>query len=126
MSPDEVGKHLENITPGTLVEIYLKGDRSGSHPVKGIVKEILSHSPFHPYGIMVRLEDGKVGRVQNILSEICAPNQEIPRPEERELDFPTLISKGENEFVEFKSSALWSKSLTENDFLYYIEFRRKC
>jgi uncharacterized repeat protein (TIGR03833 family) len=31
------------------------------------VKRILTSSNFHPHGIKVQLEDGKVGRIQNIV-----------------------------------------------------------
>ncbi|HUV33691.1 MAG TPA: YwbE family protein, partial [Candidatus Desulfaltia sp.] len=34
---------------------------------RGVVKDILTNSPTHPHGIKVRLTDGKVGRVQQIL-----------------------------------------------------------
>jgi uncharacterized repeat protein (TIGR03833 family) len=212
MFPSDVSKQRENIIIGTHVEIYLKDDRSGNNPVQGVVKEILTHSYFHPYGIMVALEDGSVGRVQKILSSVtndsndpeqlsssnnstvhrnelrnnsdkitqylldrnepycddclsklleiyprqtinqicrklenqkkiergagvrsaCSKNKIVnvsgsvssiqkgrfvskktsPHQKER-IDFPTLIQKGEDEFVEFKTSALWSKNLTE-------------
>ena len=34
---------------------------------EGVVKDILTSSPVHPRGIKVRLLDGTVGRVQEIL-----------------------------------------------------------
>jgi uncharacterized repeat protein (TIGR03833 family) len=34
---------------------------------KGVVKDILTKSPNHPHGIKVRLENGQVGRVKEIL-----------------------------------------------------------
>jgi uncharacterized repeat protein (TIGR03833 family) len=230
---DDAGKHLENISPGSEVEIILKEDRTGKNPVRGIISDILTHSSFHPYGIMVQLEDGAIGRVQRIISnkdkvtirkpesyksskytslnnvekiqqflvdqkkpycddcvsEILSifPRQQINQisrrleakgtitrnhgvcyecrrakivnrdesysddqpksrltlvkrasrsdiiqlddeeiesgdppskiaitlPKIKEIDFPLLVKKGENEFVEFKSSSLWSKNLTE-------------
>src|SRR5208337_2152343 len=67
---DDAGKHLENIKTGLTVEIFLKEDRAGKNPIHGIVSEILTHSSFHPYGIMVQLDDGKIGRVQRILTEV--------------------------------------------------------
>ena len=36
---------------------------------EGIVARILTNSPTHPHGIKVMLENGKVGRVQAILSQ---------------------------------------------------------
>jgi uncharacterized repeat protein (TIGR03833 family) len=209
---EEAGKHLENISPGVSVEIFLKEDRYGKNPVQGIIQDVLTHSSFHPHGIMVQLEDGKIGRVQRIisdksekttipkqenaqssqsmkyaslnniekiqqylvetgkvycddcLSEILSifPRQQInqgcrrlesegiirrqngtcyscsknkivnssgdilpisvkktapilPSQKSKEIDFPSLINNGENEFVEFKSSILWSKTLTEEE-----------
>ncbi|OPX62213.1 MULTISPECIES: YwbE family protein [unclassified Methanoregula] len=113
MDADDAGKHLENIKTGISVEIILKEDRSGKNPIQGIVSEILTHSSFHPHGIMVRLEDGKIGRVQKILSEISSTILVKPPVVNNEIDFTELVKNGENEFVEFKSSALWSKNLNE-------------
>jgi uncharacterized repeat protein (TIGR03833 family) len=51
------------------VEIVLKEDqRTGKRSI-GIVRDILTSAPYHPHGIKVRLEDGRVGRVQGILSD---------------------------------------------------------
>lgn len=109
----DVGKHLENIKTGLTVEIFLKEDRSGKNPVQGVVSEILTHSSFHPHGIMVRLEDGNIGRVNKVVSEIN-PSTPVKKPiKPKEIDFGDLVKNGENEFVEFKSSALWSKFLTD-------------
>ena len=107
------GKHLESIKTGLAVEIFLKEDRAGKNPIQGIVSEILTHTSFHSHGIMVRLEDGKIGRVQKILSEFTPSTTAIKTIQSKDIDFPELVKKGENEFVEFKSSALWSKNLTE-------------
>lgn len=58
-----------NIKPGMLVNIILKKDqRSGAH-TEGIVKELLTSAPKHHRGIKVRLEDGQIGRVQEIIDE---------------------------------------------------------
>jgi uncharacterized repeat protein (TIGR03833 family) len=35
---------------------------------EGVVKDILTKSSNHPHGIKVRLEDGIVGRVKEILN----------------------------------------------------------
>ena len=111
---DDAGKYLENIKTGFAVEIFLKEDRSGKNPLQGIVSEILTHSSFHSHGIMVRLEDGKIGRIHKILSEFTPSPPVVKKTESKEIDFFMLIGKGENEFVEYKSSALWSKNLTED------------
>lgn len=58
-----------SIQPGTLVAIVQKPDQRSGLLTKGVVKDILTNSPHHPHGIKVRLEDGLVGRVKEILEE---------------------------------------------------------
>lgn len=57
----------DNIKPGLRVKIVLKKDQPTGELTEGIVGEILTPSQVHPRGIKVRLEDGQVGRVQEIL-----------------------------------------------------------
>ncbi len=57
----------KNIMPGTKVAIVLKRDQRTGKQTVGIVKDLLTSSPNHPHGIKVRLADGQVGRVQQIL-----------------------------------------------------------
>jgi uncharacterized repeat protein (TIGR03833 family) len=54
---------------GQRVRIVLKQDQRTGKLTEGIVKDLLTKSPTHPHGIKVRLEDGQVGRVQEIVSE---------------------------------------------------------
>lgn len=61
------GTERKNIKPGIEVEIVLKRDQRTGELTHGIVKDILTKSAQHPHGIKVRLEDGQVGRVKNIL-----------------------------------------------------------
>ena len=63
MSP----KNREDIKIGQEVEVVLKEDQRTGTLTRGIVAEILTNSSFHPHGIKVCLENGQVGRVQNIL-----------------------------------------------------------
>lgn len=56
-----------NIKQGLKVNIVLKQDQRSGKITSGIVKDILTNSPTHPHGIKVRLQDGQVGRVQEIL-----------------------------------------------------------
>jgi uncharacterized repeat protein (TIGR03833 family) len=63
------GQLRANIKPGLPVLIVLKKDQPSGKLTRGIVKDILTKSPFHPHGIKVRLVDGQVGRVKEILSE---------------------------------------------------------
>lgn len=55
------------ISPGTTVNIVLKEDQRSGTLTEGIVERLLTKSPNHPHGIKVRLEDGQVGRVKEIL-----------------------------------------------------------
>ena len=60
-------QNRDDISPGLEVEIVLKQDQRTGTLTRGIVAEILTNSSFHPHGIKVRLTDGQVGRVQNII-----------------------------------------------------------
>ena len=59
----------KNIYPGLRVAIILKQDQRTGRQSVGVVKDLLTNSPNHPHGIKVRLTDGQVGRVQEILSD---------------------------------------------------------
>ena len=61
------GQVRSSIKPGMTVLIVLKQDQRTGKLTRGIVKEILTKSPTHPYGIKVRLESGAVGRVKEII-----------------------------------------------------------
>jgi len=63
------GTTRTNIKPGILVHIILKKDQRSGVLTEGIVKDILTSAPKHHRGIKVRLEDGQVGRVQEIIEE---------------------------------------------------------
>ena len=56
-----------SIKQGQKVNIVLKQDQRSGKLTQGVVKNILTNSPSHPHGIKVRLQDGQVGRVQEIL-----------------------------------------------------------
>jgi uncharacterized repeat protein (TIGR03833 family) len=61
------GKWRKDIRPGVEVDVVLKNDQRTGKRTRGKVKEILTNSSYHPHGIKVRLCDGQVGRVQEIL-----------------------------------------------------------
>jgi uncharacterized repeat protein (TIGR03833 family) len=61
------GQNRSEIKPGIEVDIVLKQDQRSGKLTRGIVKDILTNSPHHPHGIKVRLENGQVGRVQQII-----------------------------------------------------------
>lgn len=52
---------------GARVRITLKKDQRTNKLTEGTVKEILTKSPTHPHGIKVRLIDGQVGRVKELI-----------------------------------------------------------
>jgi uncharacterized repeat protein (TIGR03833 family) len=60
-------KQRGRIRPGMTVLIVLKQDQASGRLTKGIVREILTRSAVHPHGIKVRLQDGLVGRVKEIV-----------------------------------------------------------
>lgn len=61
------GQNRKNIYAGITVDIVLKKDQRTGRRTRGIVKDILTNSPTHPRGIKVRLVDGQIGRVQEII-----------------------------------------------------------
>lgn len=61
------GRYRENIKIGMEVNIVLKQNQRSDELTNGIVAKILTNSYQHPYGIKVMIDDGQVGRVQNIL-----------------------------------------------------------
>lgn len=61
------GTERNNIKTGLKVGIVLKKDQRSGKITKGTVRDILTNSSTHPHGIKVRLDDGQVGRVKEIL-----------------------------------------------------------
>jgi uncharacterized repeat protein (TIGR03833 family) len=62
-------RERKNIRPGLRVAVVLKQDQRTGKRTVGVVKDLLTNSPKHPHGIKVRLTDGQVGRVQEILND---------------------------------------------------------
>ena len=103
-------------------------DKRSSGEVVGILAEILTNSESHPHGILVALKGGITGRVQKILSRSASVEDEngeqgvegevapileesnngkqIHVKEPRSLE--NLVKAGEDQYVEFKTSMLWS------------------
>ena len=67
MSAAKSGQHRKDIRPGLIVDVIPKKDQRTGKRTRGIVKELLTNSSFHPHGIKVRLEDGQVGRVAEVI-----------------------------------------------------------
>lgn len=63
------GQRRDEIRPGKRVAIILKKDQRTGKQTVGVVKDILTSSAYHSRGIKVRLEDGQIGRVQEILPD---------------------------------------------------------
>ncbi|MCM3638459.1 YwbE family protein [Sporosarcina luteola] len=61
------GRNRSDVKPGSKVAVILKKDQRTGVKTEGVVKDLLTNSSFHPHGIKVRLEDGQVGRVSDIL-----------------------------------------------------------
>ena len=58
-----------DIYPGLEVDIILKKDQRTGKRTRGIVKDLLTSAPHHSRGIKVRLEDGQIGRVTEIIGD---------------------------------------------------------
>ncbi|BFH71463.1 MAG: YwbE family protein [Paenibacillus dendritiformis] len=64
---EQSGQQRASIRPGLEVDIVLKQDQRTGKTTRGVVKDILTNSAYHPHGIKVRLQDGQVGRVKRII-----------------------------------------------------------
>jgi uncharacterized repeat protein (TIGR03833 family) len=49
------------------VDIVLKKDQRTGRLTRGVVKDLLTKASRHTHGIKVRLTDGQVGRVKQII-----------------------------------------------------------
>jgi uncharacterized repeat protein (TIGR03833 family) len=61
------GNNRADIRVGSRVKVVQKQDQRTGTLTEGVVRDILTNSATHPHGIKVRLEDGIVGRVKEIL-----------------------------------------------------------
>lgn len=61
------GTNRGDISAGIEVYIVLKKDQRSGKLTRGVVKDVLTKSAFHPHGIKVRLDDGQVGRIKQII-----------------------------------------------------------
>lgn len=61
------GTERKNIKPGSKVKVIQKPHQRTGQLTEGVVKDILTSSAVHHRGIKVRLLDGIVGRVQEVL-----------------------------------------------------------
>ena len=63
------GQNRADVKTGLEVAIDLKQDQRSGKLTYGVVETLLTKSSFHPHGIKVRLTDGQVGRVQEIVGK---------------------------------------------------------
>lgn len=61
------GQNRSDVKIGGTVKIVLKADQSTGKMTEGKVEKILTNSKFHPHGIKVKLTDGQIGRVQEVV-----------------------------------------------------------
>ena len=61
------GQNRADVKIGARVNIVLKSDQRTGKLTEGIVAKLLTKSSFHPHGIKVMLEDGRIGRVRQII-----------------------------------------------------------
>lgn len=52
---------------GDKVKVVQKKDYKTGRLIKGVIKEILTKKEYHPRGIKVRLTNGVIGRVQEVV-----------------------------------------------------------
>lgn len=63
------GRERKDVRQGLRVDIVLKHDQRTGRLTRGVVKEVLTKSSYHPHGIEVRLETSEVGRVKVVVEE---------------------------------------------------------
>lgn len=61
------GKNRSDIKIGSRVKVVKKEHQRTGELTEGVVAVILTKSANHPHGIKVKLSDGVVGRVQEVL-----------------------------------------------------------
>lgn len=61
------GTERRNIKPGIKVKIVQKQHQRTGQLTEGVVRDILTNSAVHHRGIKVRLDNGIVGRVKEII-----------------------------------------------------------
>jgi uncharacterized repeat protein (TIGR03833 family) len=77
------GRNRASLQPGCTVDIVRKENQRSGKKTRGIVRDILTNSSTHPHGIKVRLADGQVGRVAEIIetSRFSSVSSEKTQPQ---------------------------------------------
>ena len=63
------GNNRVDIRVGSRVNVVQKQDQRTGTLTEGVVRDILTKSATHPHGIKVRLQNGEVGRVQEVIQK---------------------------------------------------------
>ena len=103
----------EAVSVGQTVTINPRNDRSREKRITGVVAEILTKNLSHPHGVLVKLNNGEIGRVKHE-----APNATRKSTSDTSASVPiikSLIDAGESHSVEFKTDALWSAKYSAED-----------
>ncbi len=111
MSAEKISSELLN--PGMRVRVNPQSDKSRTVLIDGVIAEILTKSHTHPHGILVLLTSGEKGRVKELISHHDTENT-FSGIEQLET-IGKIIENGEDHFSEFKTSALWSLRLSDDD-----------
>lgn len=111
------GTIRDQLKKGMQVEINPQTDRTRKIRVQGKISEILTNSAQHSHGILVQLDTGMKGRVKKVITSIPSSK---PSPIEHQKDtfqksLNEYTASGEDHYIEFKSSALWSERLKKDD-----------
>jgi uncharacterized repeat protein (TIGR03833 family) len=64
-----IGNNRADIKVGARVRVVQKQDQRSGTLTEGIVQAILTKTGIHPHGIKVRLQNGIVGRVKDIMCD---------------------------------------------------------
>ena len=74
---------IQQVTRGATVSIVLKEDQPTGREVQGVVQDLLTRGN-HPRGIKVRLNDGRVGRVQRMANDQTPPHQQPAQQQQQQ------------------------------------------
>jgi len=102
---------VQQVLPGASVSIVLKADQRTGREVQGVVQDLLTRGN-HPRGIKVRLQDGRIGRVQSMAGNASPTSvgQSTPTAERLHVNKPAQRS---SEVAGDYASALPQRSLAD-------------
>ena len=100
------------VNVGDIVTINPQSDRTRKLLVDGVVEEVLTRNVDHPHGVKVVLQSGEIGRVKKSnATEI--PVRDREKAPVVNVGIAELITQGESQDLEFKTSAMWSNFYTK-------------